>query len=620
MTAASATAAAEPRHTRGGAGGAGRVRPRRPQQRALQTIDIPERVYRGPHYTDGFLKAWSKMAALDIDGNIEHCNAGVETMARFCGLSKRAFERALTEGRTPGPDGGAPEFSTRQMTRKSGRGRTAIRQVRHVLEAERFVTVSVSMCDALDPRRLRAAVLMAHNAKYNPGYQATAAELAGELFHHDGKSAGQPLSERTARRIMHDLDDSGWVTVGRRAGHQGRHTVTVNRHPIHVEQLALDIDTTTPAPGPATPVDDRPPTAAVDEASADNHGGSGPVTCGGSLAIKEYTPAPTDENAPVVEGFRRRRGTGSKPVENPADLAGGTFGPGPSRAPRGNRTTPSQPYNGPELRWTARIRDALAPAAAHLDDINRYLLRKIARLVSAELDSGKNASSERIANRLERRLRPVLHSDIRDWGGWLLAVGLPRKGCGHPACEDGVFWPSGDPCETCAYTREMERQQWLRAREWQTALDERRARTAAAAADALPAKASFRERAAATDAEVLDAIAQHGPVGALHRYGQLRVGPVLRSADVQEQLPAPPPAAPPRPIPGRMPDELRAAAVRKPTGHTLATTCPEPSCRARPGEACTTPRGRRRQDPHTARLDAPPAAPALAAASGEDTV
>ena len=43
--------------------------------------------------------------------------------------------------------------------------------------------------------------------------RAIAAELAGELFHHHGKSAGQPLSERTARRIVHDLEATGWVSV-----------------------------------------------------------------------------------------------------------------------------------------------------------------------------------------------------------------------------------------------------------------------------------------------------------------------------------------------------------------------------------------------------------------------
>ncbi|GGX99064.1 zinc finger domain-containing protein [Streptomyces fructofermentans] len=620
MTTASASAA-EPRHTRGGAGRAGRVRPRRPQQRALQTIDIPERIYRGSHYSDAFIKAWVKMAALDVDTNPEHCNAHVAEMARFCGLSKRDFERALTEGSTPGPDAGDPEFSTRRMTRKSGVGRTAIRQVRPVREDEHFVTVSVAMCDALEPRRLRAAILLAHADRYQPGYQPTASELAGELFHHHGESAGQPISDRTARRIMHDLDATGWVSLGRRAGYQGRHTVTVNRHPILVEQLALDIETATPASGPAAPVDKCPPAAVVDESSADNHGGSGPATSGGSLAIKEYNPTLTDDATQVVGGSRRRRGTGSRPVDNSGDLAGGTFGPDASRAPRGTHTpSPATTYTGPDLAWTDRIRQALTPiSGSDLDGIRRYLLRRIAREIGRQLDSDPHTSSQRIAARITRRLQPLLRDDIRDLGAWLLSVGLPHRGCGQPWCEDGEVWPTGAPCETCADARQVQRAQWRRAREWQAALDAQRARTTAAAE--LPAKATFRERAAATDAEVLAAVAEHGPVGALHRYGQLRVGPLLRTADIQEQLPAPavsdPLAEPPaRHVPGRMPDALRTAARRTP-GHDLAASCPD--CQAAAGHACTTRRGRTRA-PHDARLDAHPAAPDLAAASGEDTV
>ncbi|MFF5001750.1 hypothetical protein ACFY3G_02885 [Streptomyces phaeochromogenes] len=620
MSAAYASAA-EPRHIRGGAGGAGRVRPRRPQQRALQTIDIPERIYRGHHYSDSFIKAWAKMAALDVDTNPEHCNAGVETMAPFCGLSVRAFERALTQGRTPGPDGTAPEFSTRRMTRKSGRGRTAIRQVRPVHQDERFVTVSVAMCDALEPRRLRAALLLAHAERYQPGYQPTAAELAGELFHHHGKSAGQSLSERTARRVLHDLDATGWVSLGRRAGYQGRHTVAVHRHPIHpAEQLALDIDTATPSPGTAS---------ACGEPSADNHGGSAAARGGGSLAIKEYNPALTDDAAQVEGSSRRRRGTGSKPVENAGDLVPATFRPSGSRAPRGTHTprpTTSNtaergPYTGPELRWTKRIRDALAPVSGELDGIRRYLLRKIAKQISAELDAGENSSSERIAARIARRRRPLMREDVRDWGAWLLAVGLPPKGCGHRDCEDGDLWPSGEPCETCDHTRQLERAQWRQAREWQDLLDERRAR--AAAAEELPGKATFRERSDASDAEILAAIAEHGPVGALHRYGPLRVGPLLRTDGLQSALPAAtagPELVVERPIPGRMPDAVRAAARIPSAGSALAVACPVASCRARPGEACTTPRGRRRHTPHEDRLDAHPAAPLLAAASGEDTV
>ena len=178
--------AAEPRRTRGGAGGA--VRPRKRMRRSEQTVDVPERVYRGAHYSDAFKKAWAKMAALDVDGNVEHCNASVANMAAFTGLSKSSFERALKEGHAPGPDGGAPEFTTRRMTHRGGRGRTAIREVRGVAYGERFVTVPMWIADAAEPRELAAVLLIAHAEA--DGHALTAEELAGELFHHHGKHKG----------------------------------------------------------------------------------------------------------------------------------------------------------------------------------------------------------------------------------------------------------------------------------------------------------------------------------------------------------------------------------------------------------------------------------------------
>ncbi|MBP5922141.1 MULTISPECIES: zinc finger domain-containing protein [Streptomyces] len=617
MTAARA-AAAEPRHIRGGAGGVARVRPRRPQRRAVQTVEIPERVYRGSHYSDAFIKAWAKMAALDVDTNPEHCNAGVETMARFCGLSLRDFQRALTEGRTPGPDGGAPEFSTRRMTRKSGKGRTAIRQVRPVVDGERYVTVSVAMCDALDPRRLRAALLMAHTAKYQPGYQPTAAELAGELFHHHGKSAGKPLSERTARRIVHDLEATGWVSVGHRTGHQGRHTVAVNTHPILAEQLALDLDT------PTTAVDDPAAAGQCGEGSADNHGGSGPATGGGSLAIKEYTGVPTDAVAAPqeVRGSRRRRVTVSEPATDATDLADGTFGPGASRAPRGTRPTPKPtgqaPYGGPELRWTERIHVSLAPVRHLLQqpDANRFLLRKVAREIGRQLDQAAATlmTPERMAARIATRYRDA--GPIRDIAAWLLAIGVVHRGCGQPLCEDGQLWPTGATCESCTVNRQATSEHWRRAHELNDRLAELRAHRQAEG-EQLPAKATYRQRAAASDADVLAVAATHGPAAALHRYGVLRAAPLLR--DQYGHLPAAVGATPPRPpqphlcarpleeapMPdhGYMPDQIRAQLGRTTTTGALAVACPQTGCLAEAGQPCTSGRGRRR-DPHEARTTA----------------
>ncbi|MEU4172141.1 hypothetical protein AB0F46_35320 [Streptomyces sp. NPDC026665] len=597
---------------------------RRPQRRDVQTVDIPERVYRGAHYSDAFVKAWAKIAALDIDGNVEHCNAHVAEMARFSGLSKRAFERALTEGSTAGPDGGPPEFTTQRMTHSGGRGRTAIREVRSVRSGERHVPVSITMCDALEPRRLRAALLMLHAAKYTPGYTPSSDELAGELFHHHGEHAGETLSERTARRIINDLDDAGWIDVGRRAGHQGRNTVAVRPHPLRPSTPAparsLDADQAEDAECSAAPTT---PGSGVESASADNHGGSGADTGGGSLAIKEYTPAVTDKSAQVVGGSRRRRGDRKYPGTGAGDLGPATFGPGTSRAPRGTHTprpstdssrTPG-PYTGPELRWTQRIHDALAPVRHELDGIRRHVLRQIAAAIGKELDANPASSSGRIADRISRRLQPILREDIREMGSWLLAVGLPHKGCGLPSCEDSHVWPTGEPCETCAHAARVQRAQWRQARELQERLDELRARASAGTA-ALPAKASYRQRDAATDDQVRQAIAEHGPAGALHIYGHLRVGPLLRVEGYQEQLPLPAAAQAPADgpvIPGRMPAAVRAA-VRPAVAADSRADCP--TCHASPGQPCTTPHGRRR-----ARHEARPTHPATAhpAASGEDS-
>ena len=625
-------AIAEPRHTsRGGARSAGRVRPRRPQRRAIQQVEIPERVYRGSHYSDVFIKAWAKMAALDVDTNPEHCNAHVTEMARFCGLSLRAFQRALTEGRTPGPDGALPEFSTQRMTRKSGTGRTAIRQVRPIVEGERYVTVAVAMCDALEPRRLRAALLMAHTAKYSPGYQPTAAELAGELFHHHGKSAGKPLSERTARRIVHDLEATGWVSVGHRAGHQGRHTVAVNAHPILAEQLSLDLDATGTAAG-APDGSAASPAPELGEASADNHGGSGPATGGGSLAIKEYTGVPTDAFAAPQEvgGSRRRRVTVRKPATDASELANGTFGPGASRAPRGTHPTQQptgQAYSGPELRWTERIHISLAPVRHLLQpDANRFLLRKVAREIGRQLDTAATTlmTPERMAARIAGRYRDA--GPIRDITAWLLAVGITPRGCGQPLCEGGQLWPTGETCETCSTNRQTTSEHWRRARELNDRLTELRARRAADG-EQLPAKATYRQRAQASDAEVLAVAATHGPAAALHRYGVLRAGQLLRDHD---QLPAAVGAAPaapaasfrrpveeaPMPDHGYMPDQIRAQLGRTTNTGALAVACPQTGCLAEAGRPCTSGRGRRR-DPHEARLDAAQAAPEGTAAVPE---
>jgi DNA-binding transcriptional ArsR family regulator len=562
------------------------------------TVRVPLRLVVGAQYADAALSVYVKIAALSL--RPEGCTAKVGTLAEYLGMSKSAVERALKQLSRPDDVDGLVEVPTRRRTYKDGRGQSAERYVRPLTEDELWVRIPVRAAEALTPRLLRLHALLAYStARRIP---VTVAELGEMLHHHTGQRAGEHLGERQVRRLVDELEETGWLTVHRREGGRGRHAYEPNRHPLRIVTPPVLED------GAGAPV---------------IHDGSGPADHDGSLASKEDLQTDRPENAQLVGGSRRRRGDRCRPAPGTGDLVPATFGPGTSRAPRGTHTprpttdtsgTPG-PYTGPELRWTQRIHDALAPVRHELDGIRRYVLRQIAAVIGTELDANPASSSGRIADRISRRLQPILREDIRDLGAWLLAVGLPHKGCGLDSCEDSRVWPTGEPCEICADNRRAERAQWARARELQARLDELRARASAGAAT-LPAKASYRERDRASDDQVRRAIAEHGPAGALHIYGHLRTGPLLREG-YQEQLPLTAAAEAPvvvPVIPGRMPEAVRAA-VRPAAVRERTAGCP--TCHASPGQACTTPRGRHRHTPHQARLDVthPTAHPA---ASGED--
>ncbi|MER7971109.1 hypothetical protein ABTX35_19290, partial [Streptomyces sp. NPDC096080] len=634
------TAAGGARVRGGGAGPvAGRALSRRPQRRDVQMIDIPERVYRGSHYSDAFVKAWAKMAALDTDNNEEHCNAHVAEMARFCGLSKRRFEYALAEGHAPGPDGGLPEFTTRRMTRRGGTGRTAIRTVRPVLASERHIRVPMTMCDALEPRRLRAALLIQHRLKYLPGHEPTALELAGELFHHDGKNAGKHLTERTARTIINDLEATGWLDVGRRTGFQGRNTLTPRPHPLRAPAADTgDQTATAPAPrlehdGPLVPV-----------ASAENDGGSGPADHGGSLAIKEDTSLSTDVVTQTGGGIRRRRtsGTGPAPVDNRVP---DTFGQGALRAD----TSAGRPATSQQQRLGARewdaVRAVLAPVAHEVSALTGWEQRRAAREIVRQLEAD-GATVERLADRIERRYART--TAITSFPRWLIGAALTRHGCGDPRCETGTIWETGLDCELCAVNhqtrtaraqrerdleaaeqrtrtgrgvggrdedafreavREQERQRRDAGRERARLLAELAARGEVLPRSAVfgpgtvpdigaepeplpvPVKKTYRERSAAPEGEIRAAIRALGPAYALHVYGALRALPLINAAAEQASCGVGGPGlGPEMPAPSRIreqADQARTGMRLRPASGDIAAPCP--TCRAPAGQPCTTP-------------------------------
>ncbi|MFJ2174373.1 hypothetical protein ACIOHE_15845 [Streptomyces sp. NPDC087851] len=431
-------AAAEPRRTRGGAGG---VRPNRPGRRSTQTVWIPESLFRGDHYSDDAIVMYVKVAALDARrtwpgdrAEDDPCTASVAQLAAAAGVSKSGAERGLKVLNEPGPGGETPWVGTRRRTHTGGTGRTAERYARLVPADEPALRVPVTAAESLAPRRFRAYLhLLRATALSLP---VTGAELAAELRHQSGASAGQPLSETTGRRIMTELDRLGWITLDHRAGYQGRHLVAVNPHPILAaaapgdEQLVLPLDT--PAAGAAAVTTD----------------GSGPADHGGSLASEEDSNSSTDRTSQLGGGVRRRRGDRKwvpGPVENPA--VPDTFRAGHD----GKRSNTGGPgYDGPGLTISARIWRVLTPLHHVYRHTTVWEQRQIARRIGRQLSAG--CPPERLAYRIGSRYAAA-QDPYRGEGGigrWILGVALPHGGCGMAMCEDGATWPTRAPCPGCA--------------------------------------------------------------------------------------------------------------------------------------------------------------------------
>lgn len=274
------------------------------------------------------------------------------------------------------------------------------------------------------------------------------------------------------------------------------------------------------------------------DGAPDIHDGSGADDHDGSLASEEDPVTDRPEKTHVPGGIRCRRGDRkwvAAPVDNPVPDTFRSEG----LALRADADTPTPPscdrpaYDGPGLQLSPRVWRVLAPVHHELPGIRTWMLRRIAREIGAQLDAPAG-SEERLTDRLTRRYATT--ETIRDIGRWILGAALVRHGCGDPRCETGVIWETGSDCETCALNRQVEQ---ARARrdaeiaERARLLEEQRLQRERAAAAAqrqnqgLPPKKTYRQRERASDAEIRAAIAEHGPVVALHLYGHLRTLPLL---------------------------------------------------------------------------------------------
>lgn len=288
MTTEPASAATEPRHLCGGAGGA-----------RGQRVLVPWRLVESAYYSDAALAVYMKVAALAA--RPEGCTAGVSRLAEFLGMSIPAVERALTQLINPCPDG-ITEVPTRRRTLPGGTGETALRRVRPIEAGELYVWLPVAAADALTPRLLRTYAILAYaTARRLPTGDA---DIAWLLRHHTGGRAGLPIAERSVRRLTDRLQELGWIAMDRRAGLQGRHLYTVHRHPL--QAIAADTDD-----------------------------GSGPDTGDGSLTIKEDRRTDRRENPQLTGDIRRRRDTGSRAVDTASNAPSAPYaGPPLTLSPR----------------------------------------------------------------------------------------------------------------------------------------------------------------------------------------------------------------------------------------------------------------------------------------------
>ncbi|WP_051853091.1 helix-turn-helix domain-containing protein [Streptomyces aureocirculatus] len=491
------------------------------------SVRIPLRLVAGAQYADTALSVYVKIAALSQRS--EGCTARVDTLAAYLGMSKSQVERGLADLRNPDAVDGVVEVPTTRRTLPGGRGQSAHRTTRPLAPGELWVRIPVRAAEALSPRLLRLYALLAYATARR--FPVTCAELGEQMFHHTGRRAGEHLGERQARRLVDELEATGWLTVHRREGQHGRHAYETHRRPLH------------PVPAPATEAPAAEQLALWGAQSPDIHDGSGADLGDGSLASKEDLQTDRPASRDVV-GIRRRRGTGSRPRAELASHVPPAFGPGhrvlrTDRTPGASAAAGRAPYTGPALQLSPRVWRVLEPLRHHLPELRPFVLRKIAREIGAQLGAG--TGEERVRERLEHRYART--DTIRDIGRWILGAGLPRHGCGIAACESGTVWDAGQDCELCAVNRQV------------AAARRAAAQTAPPPAPApvgkpptspglllvhdgppppppapLPPPADAARRAAATADDITTALARHGPADAIRIWGYLLVAPHLTPA------------------------------------------------------------------------------------------
>jgi hypothetical protein len=403
--------ATEPRRSRGGAGSAGRGQWVRYPWRVVEDADT---------YAPADTNVYGKIAALSKG---RPSTAGVERIAAYLGTSVSTVERGLRRLSRPAPSDGVREVYTHRRSHVgTGTGRTAERWCRTPDRGEAYVWGPVLAADTLRPVLHRLYLALRYQVHIRR-HQPTLAELAGLLRHHGGVSKGQALAEAAVSRLLDELADLGWISLEKGAGYRGRHLITVHDDPVR-------------------PVTEPPVTPDPDD-------GSGPDLDDGSLAYKEDQGLNDARNTPVGGAFRRRRDDRewvATPVDNPAAVT--AVMPGTPEALYARPT--ARPYTGPPLTLSGRVWAVLDPVRDLLPGIETFQVRRIAREIGRQLDSGIGPEDIRDQLQLLRGWTDSIH----DPGAWILDAALPdRPGpCRTTDCYRGYQRHTGARCKACDET------------------------------------------------------------------------------------------------------------------------------------------------------------------------
>ncbi|MGI5443804.1 hypothetical protein ACQEV4_42630 [Streptomyces shenzhenensis] len=408
---------AEPRRHRGGAGSAARG----------QWVKYPLRVVLDADaYADADTKIYGKVKAL---AKGRACEASVEKIALYAGVAVSTAQKSLGRLSRPAPTDGVQELTRRQRSHKgTGTGRTTERTCRPLGDDERYVCAPVLAADTLRGTLHRLYLLLRYT-EFVEKRQLTLAEMAWVLRHRTGERKGKPLAEAVVTKLLQELAALGWITLDKRGGYRGRHLVHVLDHPVH------------PADGP--------------EPTPDPEGGAAPDLEGGAPAYKEDQQLNDLRSTEARGSFRRRRDDRKwvrPPVDNPASVASVAPVAATFRRPaalRGRTRPPVRPaYAGPPLTLSPRVWAVLAPVRDLLPGCTPYTVRRIAREIGHQLDTG--IWPDVVRDQLTR-MRAWTHTeDLTDPGRWLLGAVLPpRSHCGMTGCHWGYLAHTGQPCKAC---------------------------------------------------------------------------------------------------------------------------------------------------------------------------